>query len=211
MSQQQTDLHGRILDKALEQAEASSWERLHLYAVAGALHIGLDEILYYFPQKDDMVEGWFDRADRAMLGVDRGPDFPDLPLQERLQQVICSWLDALASHHRLTREMLAYKLEPGHIHLQALGVMRISRTVQWFREAARQDSTGLQRILEESILTSIYLAAFARWLCDDAGKGSEGKAFLETALRRWLGGGHVVGKQSAAPEGTATAPQQPSN
>jgi hypothetical protein len=182
MSQQQTDLRGRILDKALEQAEASSWERLHLYAVAGALHIGLDEILYYFPQKDDMVEGWFDRADRAMLGVDRGPDFPDLPLQERLQQVICSWLDALASHHRLTRD-----------------------------EAARQDSTGLQRILEESILTSIYLAAFARWLCDDAGKGSEGKAFLETALRRWLGGGHVVGKQSAAPEGTATAPQQPSN
>jgi hypothetical protein len=50
-------------------------------------------------------------------------------LQERLQHVICSWLDALEPHHRLTREMLAYKLEPGHIHLQALGVMRISRTV----------------------------------------------------------------------------------
>lgn len=210
MSKKQAGLRERILDQALEQAEASSWERLHLHAVAGALEIGLDEILYHFPQKDDLVEAWFDRADRAMLGADRGPDFPAMPLQERLHQVICSWLDALAPHRRLTREMLAYKLEPGHVHLQALGIMRISRTVQWFREAAHQDSTGLQRIVEESALSSIYLAAFVRWLFDDAGNGSKGKAFLEKALRRWLGSGHATpGKQSAAPERTAAAPQQP--
>ena len=104
--------------------------------------------------------------------------------------------------------MLAYKLEPGHVHLQALGITRISRTVQWFREAAHQDSTGLQRIVEESALSSIYLAAFARWLFDDAGNGSKGKTFLEKSLRRWLGDGHTPGKQSAEPERKAAAPQQ---
>ena len=211
MPLQLAGLRERILDKALEQAETSSWERLHLHTVAGALHIGLDEIHCHFPQKDDLVEAWFDRADRAMLRDDRGADFPGLPLQERLYLVICSWLDALAPHRRLTREMLAYKLEPGHIHLQALGIMRISRTVQWFREAAHHDSTGLQRIFDESALSSIYLAAFAQWLFDDSGNGNKGKAFLESALRRWLGSGYIIRKRSAAPARTAATPQQSGN
>jgi ubiquinone biosynthesis protein COQ9 len=211
MPLQLAGLDERILDKALEQGEASSWERLLLHTVAEALGIGLDEILCYFQQKDDLVEAWFDRADHAMLVADRDPDFPGLPLQERLHLVICSWLDALAPHRRLTREMLAYKLEPGHVHLQVLGIMRISRTVQWFRETAHQDSTGLQRIIDESVLSSIYLAAFARWLFNDSGNGSKGKAFLETALHRWLDSGYVFSKQSTTSARTAATPQQPGN
>ena len=186
MPQQQTGLHDRILDTALEQAEAASWEQLQLHAVATALHITLDEIRQDFRQKDDLVEAWFDRADRAMLGADRGAGFPDRPLQERLHQVISRWLDALSPHRRLTREMLAYKLEPGHVHLQALGIMRISRTVQWFREA------------------------FARWLFDDSENGRRSKAFLDTALSRWLGSSIRSDKQSCEAEVIAEG-QQPSH
>lgn len=207
MSQRKTSLRDRILDAALDQADASSWEELHLYAVAAELQIGLDEILIHYPQKDDLAEAWFDRADKAMLGAERGPDFTNRPPQERLQQVICDWLDALAAHRRLTRQMLAYKLEPGHVHLQALGILRISRTVQWFREAAVQDSTGLQRILDESALTAIYLAAFGRWLFDDSRDGGESKAFLALALRRWSRCCHVVRGQSAAAELTSASEQ----
>ena len=43
MSKQQLALQDRILDKALEQAEATSWEQLHLHAVAEALNITLDD------------------------------------------------------------------------------------------------------------------------------------------------------------------------
>lgn len=185
MPKQKLTLQDRILDKALEQAEASSWEQLHLHAVAEALNITLDEIRQYFPQKDDLVEAWFDRADRALLSAAHSKDFLDLPLYERLHQVIVNWLDALAPHHRLTREMLAYKFEFGHVHLQALGIMRISRTVQWFREAARHDSTGLQRILDEITLTTIYLATFARWLFDSSTNGQTSRAFLKSALQNW--------------------------
>jgi ubiquinone biosynthesis protein COQ9 len=205
MSQRKTSLRDRILDMALELAEACSWEQLRLHAIAAALQIGLDEILIHYPQKDDLAEAWFDRADRAMLGAGHGPDFPNRPPQERLQQVICNWLDFLATHRRLTREMLTYKLEPGHVHLQALGIMRISRTVQWFREAARQDSTGLQRILDESALTAIYLATFGRWLFDDSRDGRESKAFLAWALRRWFGCCEVFRGKSVAPERTAAS------
>ena len=80
MSNQGPTLQDRILDKALEQAEASSWERLRLHAVAETLNITLDEIRQYFPQKDDLVEAWFDRADRALLSAAHSKDFLDLPL-----------------------------------------------------------------------------------------------------------------------------------
>ncbi|MGR9074240.1 MAG: TetR/AcrR family transcriptional regulator, partial [Gammaproteobacteria bacterium] len=132
----------QILDAALSLAESSTWENLHLYAVAQKLGIGLDRIRQFYPQKDDLVEAWFDRADSAVLNIEPSPHFLNLAVRERLHRVIMTWFEALAPHHRLTGEMLLYKLEFGHIHLQALGVMRISRTVQWFREAARIDTTG---------------------------------------------------------------------
>ena len=48
MSLQQAGLHQRILDKALEQSETSSWERLFLHTVAESLHVGLDEYFHYY-------------------------------------------------------------------------------------------------------------------------------------------------------------------
>jgi len=209
MSKHKLAHQDRILDKALEQAEASSWEQLHLHAVASALNITLDDIRQYFSQKDDLVEAWFDRADRALLSAVHSEDFLDLSLDERLFQVIVCWLDALAPHHRLTREMLAYKFEFGHIHLQALGIMRVSRTVQWFSEAACHDSTGLQRIIDECALTTIYLTTFARWLFDDSANNRNSKNFLNTALRKWHRTGCMRGKLSVGPEGTEAAQQQP--
>jgi ubiquinone biosynthesis protein COQ9 len=206
MSKQQTALHDRILDKALEQAEATSWEQLRLHAVASELNITLDEIRQFFPQKDDLVEAWFDRADRTLLSAVYSEYFFSLPLHERLQQVITCWLDSLAPHHRLTREMLAYKVEFGHIHLQALGIMRISRTVQWFIEAARHDTTGLQRIFDECALTTVYLTTFARWLFDDSANNRNSKSVLNTALRRWHS---IRGKPPVEPADTKTAQQQP--
>lgn len=189
----QIDLAQRILDKALELADAGSWETLHLYQVAEALHITLDQIREHYRQKDDLVEAWFDRADSAMLRNASSGELVQLPSHERIHRAIMSWLHALARHRRITAEMLSYKLEFGHVHLQVLGVMRVSRTVQWIREAARQEATGLQRIAEEVVLTSIYLAAFIYWLRDDSPESDNTSRFLNgllgqvEALSRGLG------------------------
>ena len=175
-------LANQILETALVIAEFGSWETLHLYAIAQRLDITLDQIRQFYPQKDDIVEAWFDRADQAVLSIPPTPDFLALSVRERLKQVIMTWFQALAPHHRVTRQMLLYKFEFGHIHLQALGVMRISRTVQWFREAAQVDTTDLRRILEETGTTTIYLMAFTRWLYDDSPGNRKTREFLEQAL-----------------------------
>lgn len=176
------ELADSILEKALELGEASSWEAVHLYTIASELEISLDEIRQCFTQKDDIVEAWFNRADHAALTHDNDDGFQELSDNERLYIIILSWLDALAPHHKLTCQMLAYKLEPGHFHLQLSGIKRISRTVQWFREAAHLNSKGLQRICEEISLTKIYLGTFIRWLRDNSPEQQKSCQYLHERL-----------------------------
>ncbi len=179
----QPELADTILDTALQLAEAQSWEQLHLQEIAKELEISLDQIRRHYAQKDDLVEAWFDRADSIMLQAAASPDIINLSMRERLHHIIISWLDALATHHRVTRDMLLYKLEPAHIHLQLQGILRVSRTVQWIREAAQQDSTHLRRIIEEIGLTSIYLATFTFWMNDRSEQQQRTRTFLEHRLQ----------------------------
>lgn len=177
-------LPDRILDAAVELAEQSSWEKLTLHEIAGHLGISLNEIRQHFSVKDELVEAWYDRADSAMLLAAARDGFDSLSIRDRLYTLIVSWLDFLATHRKVSRDMLLYKLEPAHIHLQIQGVLRVSKTVQWIREAAQLKSTHLQRIAEEIGLTGIYLNTFIYWMFDRSEKQSGTRRFLERKLAR---------------------------
>ena len=134
----------QILDCALNLADQCGWERLHLFDVASQLGVGLDAIAKHFRQKDDLVEAWFDRADLALLARGKSSDLATLNAEKRLEELLMAWLGALAPHRSVTGQMLLYKLEPGHFHLQVQGLLRVSRTVQWWREACSSSITSLQ-------------------------------------------------------------------
>ncbi len=176
------DLAQRILDTALRLAEQRSWEVIRLYEVAVELKLTLAEIHEHYRQKDDLAEAWFDRADRAMLIDAASPEYPLLTTRERIHRSIMAWLNALAEHRSITEEMLRYKLEIGHIHLQALGIMRISRTVQWVLEAAHRETSHIRRVVEEITVTSIYLATFVHWLRDDSPQFESTSRLLDNLL-----------------------------
>ncbi len=174
------DLLDRIVDAAIALGEQSSWEAVRLHDVAATLGIALDDVRRYFREKEDVVDAWFDRADGAMLKM---AESPDLTPRQRLQRLIMIWLGTLAPHRKVTRQMIYGKLEPGHIHIQIPGLMRVSRTVQWMREAAHRDATHVRRALEETGLTTIYLMTFFYWMNDD----SPGSASTARFLDGWLG------------------------
>lgn len=178
-----------IVDTAIGLAERkSSWEAVRLHEVAAELNIALDELRHHFHEKDELVEAWFDRADGAMLAHAQTPGFILLSPRERLQQLVMAWLDALAAHRTVTRQMIYGKLEPGHIHMQIPALLRVSRTVQWLREAARRDTTHLRRALEETGLTTIYLTAFVCWMYDDSRDSERTRGALARNLKaaEWL-------------------------
>ena len=172
----------QIVNTAVELGEQKSWEAVRLHDVAAALGITLDDVRSHFREKEDIVEAWFERADSAMLRMAQAPDFSFLTPRQRLHRLIMTWLASLYPYRKTTRQMIYGKLEPGHLHVQIPGLMRISRTVQWMREAAGRDATYLRRALEESALTSIYLATFIHWMNDSSSGTSRTSRFLDGCL-----------------------------
>ncbi|MFO7602285.1 MAG: TetR/AcrR family transcriptional regulator [Gammaproteobacteria bacterium] len=179
-----SDLSDKILACAITLAENSSWETLCLHHIAHALDIPLQDIHRHFSVKDDLVEAWYDRADSAMLHAAQASDFSSLNYRQRLCRLIMAWLDFLAQHKTVSRDMLLYKLEPAHIHLQLQGLLRISATVQWLREAAQLEGTHLQRIAEEIGLTGIYVNTTVYWLFDLSEEQVDTRRFLARQLAR---------------------------
>ncbi len=190
----EAELRDRIVYTAIGLAEQRAWEAVRLHDVAAALGISLDEVRLHFREKEDLADAWFDRADGAMLRAAEASEFPALSARERLHRLVMAWLGALAPHRKVTREMIYGKLEPGHLHIQIPGLMRVSRTVQWIREAAHRDATFLRRALEETALTSIYLMTFFYWMRDDTPDSARTSRFLERRLAaaerldRWVFG-----------------------
>lgn len=180
---EQQELRAAIVDTAVALAERSSWEAVRFFDIAAELNITLDDIRAHFSEKEDLIDAWFDRTDGIMLKVAEQDGFIKNPPRERLYQLIMAWLDAMANHRQVTRQMIGQKLEPGHIHIQIPAIMRISRTVQWMREAAHRDATFLRRALEETALTTIYLATFTHWMFDESPNSQRTRDFLAQNLK----------------------------
>ncbi len=173
-----------IVDAALLRAEQSSWEAVRFHDVAQMLGAKLDDVRTHFREKEEIVDAWFDRADSAMLVHAARPEVQTLPTRERLEHAMLAWLDALAGHRRVTRQMILNKLEPGHLHYQIRGVLRISRTVQWMREAAGRKAVLPWRAVEETVLTGIYLMTFFHWMYDGSPDSIRTREFLSRRLDR---------------------------
>lgn len=173
-----------IVDAALALAERTSWEAVRLHDIAAALGATLNDVRAHFREKEEIVDAWFDRADAAMLEDAAHADYGALPADARFERSVMMWLAALAPYRRVTRQMIANKLEPGHAHYQLDGVLRVSRTVQWLREAAGRKTVLPWRAAEEIVLTSIYLATFIAWMFDETPNGARSRAFLRRQLAR---------------------------
>jgi ubiquinone biosynthesis protein COQ9 len=174
-----------IVETALRLArQAGGWDAVHVHAVAREAGLTLVGLQRHFRDKDAIAEGLFDLADEAMLRAAESPGWGELAARERLFRTMLAWFEALQPHRREVRAMLGYKLHPEHLHLQARGIMRISRTVQWVRETAQLGSVGWRRELEEATLTTIYLATFAHWLADGSSQAQRTQRLLQHLLAR---------------------------
>jgi ubiquinone biosynthesis protein COQ9 len=192
----------KIVDAALEIAGRQSWESLRLHDVAAEVKLELNDVRACFREKEDITDAWFDRADATMLQAGTDPSFPGLTSHERIHRLIMTWLSALSPHRRVTRQMIYGKFEPGHLHYQIAGVLRVSRTVQWVREVAHRDAVLPWRAFEETGLTAIYLATFFYWMRDDSENARRTSAFLDRLLGR-------AGRLAQCFPGTSESRSQP--
>ena len=194
----------RIVDRALALAERDGWESVRLHQVAENCDAGLDDIRRHFREKDEIIDAWLDRADGAMLRCFDSGALEGHPPRERIRHLVIVWLETLAPHQRVTRQMIAHKLEFGHVHVQFPAILRISRTVQWIREGAMLDAPLPRRGFEETAMTALFVRIFLGWLRDDSAdfqvtrrRLDQGLYVLET-LGRWVPGGQFGGEGPVA-------------
>lgn len=176
------DRRQKIIAATLTQADEVGWEAVRLHRVAATLGLSLAELSAEFRDQDAIAEAWLAQADRAMLAPPE-EGFRDLPPPERIEWVLWRWLDALAPHKRVTGQILLGKLYPGHPHFVAALVFRLSRTVQWLREAALLEAPPPRRQIEEIGLTWLFVATVARWATDTSPGQARTRAFLKARLR----------------------------
>lgn len=155
-----------LLDAALRCAADRHWEAVRLADVAAALDIPLADVHAHLPDKETLVDLLWDRADASLLSKAGDPSLTAAEIPARIEQLVFAWLEPLAPYRRTVREMLLVRLEPGHLHIQLPTLLRISRTVQWLREAAGLRAAFAWRALEESALTALFIATVIAWLRD---------------------------------------------
>ncbi|GAA3918293.1 TetR/AcrR family transcriptional regulator [Litoribacillus peritrichatus] len=181
----------RIIDQAILLAQKSSWESFSLSELAIEANCSLADIKSIYRSKDDMVEAFFNRADNAMLSLSSDSKYQALSSDDRLITCIMTWFEYLAPYRPIIKEMMAYKLEPGHFHLQAHGITRVSRTVQWFLEVSNRNYSGLKRVADEVATTSAYLTSFAHFLFDDSDNFKDTRSLLNSLIKRIDQGHHL--------------------
>lgn len=167
-----------ILDAALKRADSRHWEQVRLADVAADLDCGLVDIHRHFRDKEAIVDAWWDRADAAMLA---NGDAARGDPAERAEALIMTWLSTFADYRKVAREMLHVRLEPGHLHIQLPTLTRTSRTVQWIREAAGMHAPLPWRAIDETGMTSLFVATVLRWLHE--GDTDAARRMLQQGLR----------------------------
>lgn len=172
-----------VLAAALAEADAVGWGALRLHRVAGRLGIPLVELYRHYRDSDAVAEAWLEVADRAMLAAAAAPGLARRPVPDRLERTLLAWLDALADHRAVAAQMLLGKLYPGHPHHLAALVFRLSRTVQWWREAAGLDAGPPRRQVEEVALTALFVATVTCWAVDRSANQSVTRGFLTRSLQ----------------------------
>jgi len=179
----------RILDAALNRAASIGWDSFHLHEVADDVGLSLVELARHVPDKHSLGQLLFDRADQSLLECANAPHWRKLPPTQRLELSLTAWFRALSPHREQVRQILRYQLQPDHVHLQIQGVLRVSRTVQWWREASCLPATGWKRELLEAALTGIYLSTVVYWLRDDSSDSSGTRQWLAGTLKvsSWAG------------------------
>ena len=175
------DLPVRVVDTAVAMAEETGWSGVRLRRVADDLGVPLSEVHRHFRDLDAVADAWFERANQAMLAPTERA-FTDLPARQRLYELLLRWFDALATHRRVTGDMIAAKLHLPHPHHWVPLIFNLSRTVQWLRAAAGLDATGRWRQIEEIGLSSLFLATLAVWTRDDTAGQERTRTFLDHTL-----------------------------
>jgi ubiquinone biosynthesis protein COQ9 len=168
------------LAAAVEHVPRLGWTRTALRA--GLADIGADpeDADMLFPGgAADMIELFFDLADRTMEAVADDPDFAALRMTARVRALVLGRLDALAPQREAVRRAMAVLATPRHGRVAARS---LARTVDTVWRLAGDTSTDASWYSKRAMLAGVCVATALFWLRDTDPDATATRAFLDRRL-----------------------------
>lgn len=174
------DLKDRLLLAVLPNVPFDGWSVAALRAGARSLGITEAEALALFPRGGpELVEGFSQWADRAMLAAVSNADFEALKVRERIAAAIRARLKALEPHREAARRALALLALPQNV---PLGLRLLYDTVDAAWYAAGDTATDFNFYTKRGLLAAVYGATMLYWLDDRSAGAADTDAFMERRI-----------------------------
>jgi ubiquinone biosynthesis protein COQ9 len=177
-------LRDRLLDAALDEAAFSGWNDGCVARARESAGLSAGEAMLAAPRGAlDLVDAWFDRAERAMeRAISDCP--PGTKIRARATIAVRSRLEAMAPHKEsLRRAALFLAMPPNVPDAAKIGWRAADRA--W--KAMGDPSTDFNFYTKRMILTGVHGATLAFWLQDDSDDSNQTWAFLDRRIENVMG------------------------
>jgi ubiquinone biosynthesis protein COQ9 len=177
-------LRDRLLDAALDEAAFSGWNDGCVTRARQAAGLSEGEAMLAAPRGAlDLVDAWFDRAERAMERAITDCA-PDTKIRARATLAVRSRLEAMAAHKESLRRAALFLAMPQNVPDAAkIGWRAADRA--W--KAMGDPSTDFNFYTKRMILAGVHATTLAYWLQDDSSDSVQTWAFLDRRIENVMG------------------------
>jgi AcrR family transcriptional regulator len=103
----------RILETALELFQERGYEATTMRMIATAAGVSLGNSYYYFPTKEHLVQGFYERMHTDLVALSRQDLGAQRTLRGRLRAVMRARIDVIAPYHAVAGTLFRTALTPG--------------------------------------------------------------------------------------------------
>jgi ubiquinone biosynthesis protein COQ9 len=164
----------------LPHAPFDGWTYRALRRGLADIGVPADEAELLFPGGAcDMLEAFFDWADRRMADAAAELDMSMQRLPQRVRRVIALRLAQNRQHKEAIRRALALLALPSHVRIAAVAT---ARTIDAIWRAAGDRSADFSWYTKRAILTAVYATTVLYWLRDTSDDDAATLEFLDRRL-----------------------------
>jgi ubiquinone biosynthesis protein COQ9 len=177
-------LRDRLLDAALDEAAFAGWNSACVTHARAAAGLSEGEAMLAAPRGAvDLVDAWFDRAERAMERAIMDCE-PGTKIRTRATLAVRARLEAMAPHKESLRRAALFLAMPQNVPDGArIGWRAADRS--W--KAMGDPSTDFNFYTKRMILAGVHTATLAYWLQDDTEDSASTWTFLDRRIENVMG------------------------
>jgi AcrR family transcriptional regulator len=163
----QAGLDQAMMQATMDIAAADDWASCRLVDIAAAAGLNPGALPARYRNKTDVLRAFADRLDAEVLAaVDGNPDDPDIPVRERLLEVLMQRFDAMAPYKAGIAGLLrAIPLSPSTMRH---GGPALARSMKATLDMVNIPSGGISGAFRAKGLAVVFLDGLRVWIGDDS-------------------------------------------